>query len=246
MNLNITPRDRALFKYLYENKVATRVQIARDLFGKVTRQTICRRLKKLSLQNYIEFRSSILNDRSIHIYSITQKGVEVIKNEYRHLITEKIKKSDSQNHDLDLVDIRYVIEKFTIAKNYFTENMLTSCSEFAKSENFRQFVDLRSDGVLEIDTPDGSFLVAIEYDINHKAMERYRSKLMDYYFSNQIKALLYICSNMTTLKLLKRVDGEVCKEGFKPKIFYTLKENVQKDAKELLFKNIKGDIFTLR
>ena len=158
---------------------------------------------------------------------------------------EKIKKSDSQTHDLDLVDIRYVMEKFKIVKNYFTENMLNSCIEFSKSESFNQFVNLRSDGVLEIETPNGSFLVALEYDSSDKAPERYRKKLAEYYFSKKIRAVLYICGNKPILNLLKKTDAEIRNDGFIPKIFYLLKENVQRHVKELTFENINGDIFKL-
>lgn len=242
----ITGRDRALFRYLYENKVATRTQIARDVFRGVTRQAISRRLAKLEKNCLIEFRAVVMNKKSRHVYVVTQNGVDQIKGEYKHLITEHVRKSDAYHHDLDLVDIRHCIEKFPMAKSYLTENVLQTCKEFLESEEFYSFVKLRSDGVLEIETPKGCFLVALEYDSTDKSALRYKKKLTDYYFTSSVRAVLYICGTNAIMTLLKRIDKEICSEGFAPKIFYILKKDVQYEATDLAFRNINDAIFRLK
>lgn len=46
-NVEITPRDRKLFKYLFTNKIATNEQIRLDVFNNSSKQVVHRRLDKL-------------------------------------------------------------------------------------------------------------------------------------------------------------------------------------------------------
>lgn len=246
MKLVITERDRKLFQYLFENKIASRRQITRDIFVNISKQTINRRLQKLRDNKYLNVHTVLLKNIVTFVYFVTPKGIREIKDQYRHLITGKTLKSNSPYHDLNLVDIRFQMNRLGLVNNYFSENVLQCCEEFSWSDSFKHFVNLNCDGVMELKTPKGPFLVALEYDFSDKSAERYRSKLLEYYVSLDIRVVLYICENKFIYNLLKRIDQEVCENGFKSKIFYCLRKNIHNCAKGITFTNINNDIFTLR
>jgi len=241
-----TPRDKILFKYLFEHKVAIRRQVALDVFGGATKQTVNMRLSKLVLHKYLDTDAIILSRKATHTYSLGEKGFQELVDDYKYRIANYKGKSDSVQHDLVLVDIMHVLKQKKIVKELYTENMLRGCIELRESKEFTAFSRLKSDGAMKIIGEKGLYNIALEYDVNPKSRERYQKKLLAYYLNRSIQGIIYICNNMQIISLLQSIDNEICKQGYYPKFYYGLIEKLISGKPELTFSNIKSDIFHLK
>ena len=67
-------RDRELFNYLYQVKVATAKQIRRDVFDDVSLTVIYRRLKKLIRKKYIQRIPFFDGKKNISAFSLSKTG----------------------------------------------------------------------------------------------------------------------------------------------------------------------------
>ena len=63
-----------MLQYLFENKVATQEQIARDIFDNGFIQAVSRRLIKLTKAKYVSIKSVIINQNPRKVYSLTYNG----------------------------------------------------------------------------------------------------------------------------------------------------------------------------
>jgi len=122
----VTERDRNLFDYLFENKVATVEDIRHDIFNNASKALVYKRLGKLERSELIQRSAYSLEDKLFHVYSVTEKSYErfivIIKEDIRR----RQLKSDTIEHDLALVDIKRRLKKLVRIKNYFSENQLQS------------------------------------------------------------------------------------------------------------------------
>ncbi len=131
-----------------------------------------------------------------------------------------------------------------MVRNYYTESMFQSCSEFSEQKAFRHFVTLNSDACVELNTPIGTIFVALEYDLSIKSPRRYKAKLKEYYQCNGIKNVIYICENRQILNLVSKTDEMICTD-FNSKIYLCLNEDIQNHKGKMVFSKFNGDIFEL-
>ena len=175
--IEITDRDRLLFKELFENRVMSVDQIRTDIFSKVSQQAISRRLVKLTEYAFIERRTICdLGGSKLSVYLNTQKAIKKMCGEYGHRITSELCKSDSVEHDLRLVDLRRRFMTMKCVTKYHTENVLQSCHEFSDSEDIRPFVIHNTDAVLEIEKNGKKITIGLEFENSEKAFERYTKR----------------------------------------------------------------------
>lgn len=238
-------RDCKLFKYLFENKIATRDQIARDVFKSVGKQVINDRLLKLTKAKYIESSPIVWHKKILFTYELCQNGVQILKRHYPYHITGRGHKSNSIKHDLSLVDLRFAFQRMGLVTNYFTEAMLQSCTEFEDSEDLCQFVAVNSDAVIEVTTTKRVYYFAIEYEASDKAKDRYYKKLTDYHTSGKIPAVLFICKHKAIMKLVKSIEKDICSQGFNRIIYFSMLGNVLNTTGRMQLFNVENKLFEL-
>jgi len=219
----ITGRDILLFEYLHACKVATTKQINRDIF-KTSHATCYQRL-----QRYLDVKclKVVPTDRGrdqSFAYEVTSKGENIVKANFRDLISGDRFRSNSVAHDLTLVDIRNVLISKRVVKDYYTENQIQTYKDFRTEDHLRPFQELQLDAVIKLQKAEQPpILGGIEFESSAKAICRYQEKIRRLYF-NGPTFLLYICGDKTLENKVKRIELAFIKDK-PPKIYYlTVKE----------------------
>ena len=202
------------------------------------------RLGKLVRGGYLT-KQGVFSRKRIHaVYGLTEKGMELVKQNYRFEITNAIYKSDSANHDVGLVDLREKIEKAKMLIGFFPENVLQACGNLVESEEFSHFSRLNSDAVLVLNTPTGKYKVALEFEASLKRNSRYAQKITDYYLAPEIASVFYVCSDNEIASAIRRIDYEVG-EKFEPKVYICGQKIIQEGGFPIPFYNRKNGKFIL-
>lgn len=242
----MTSRDYQLFKFLFRGRIATIEQINQYIFGGIRLQTVGRRLNRLSEKGYVVKTPFVMDCKAKLAYQVSDKGLSEIQSQLKYQVKGRPRKSDSPEHDVTLNDIRYVFDKAEKALQVLSENELQSCEEFSGSQGVKPFVDLNSDGAIQLKKDDEHFYVALEYDASEKSHHRYVEKIGSYYRHSSVPAVLYICKSNHIRKVLKKAETEVLKgQDKKPKFYYATLSDVLAGSEQMSFENLSGRIFKL-
>ena len=245
-NVVLCSRDIRIMRSLFEGKIASQEQIGNHLFPGVSAQTVNRRLLKIIELGLIRRKPIAVDDKVIYAYSLTQHGLTKIKPMLPYRVTTKTTLSECPLHDIALNDIRQAFEAKGTVQNYYTENVLQTCTGFNSDRQFRPFVELNSDAMAEVDTRIGVLNLAIEFDTAHKSKDRYRQKVNAYYVKRGVDGVLYVCASKNILNVLHKVDKEVSdRHKCEHKLYFALLEDVTGAIGELTFTNAKGGIFVV-
>lgn len=242
----ITARDRDIFRFLYESKVATSRQIRARFFPKVSLTFANRRLRLLSKAGWIERAGFTENSDSLtYLLSLTDAAYrQFVRKEGVNDLRCQLR-SDAVDHDVALVDIRGRLENLPMVNRLYTENLLQSCYDYAESDEFKDYVTLHSDALLEVNFQDEHrFLVPLEYEASLKSKDRCRSKLLDYYVKSDAQAVFFICGSKPVLDRMTEIEGEIGQE-FRPKVYFSLLSNVINPAEKVTFTSIQGKSITI-
>lgn len=243
--IELTKRDLEILQFIFERRVATHQQVSIKFFPSPHRCVAHQRLKKICRTGYLDKKCMYGEKKQILFYSLTEKGINVVKKIFRYEITSPNCKSDSINHDIGLVEVRKRLEEMSMVVDYLSESLLQSCEELFESEKFKSFSILNSDAALVIDTKKDQFQVALEYEVSGKAESRYIRKLTDYYLSDKVEAVFYICGNGHIEKLIRSADV-IAGEKYAAKVFTCLEENIQKSSENIQFRNRNNSLFILK
>ena len=233
-------RDRELFNYLYEVKVATTSQIGRDVFKNVTKTVIYRRLKKLIDKKFLVRVSFFNGKRAISAFSLSKTGLRKFildgeRDDY------KIKRclSDSIEHDIILNDIRHLFLGLNQVEDYFSENVLTSGISLGEKEKWEQIKELKElspDGIVLVRRNGKLFFVGVEYEHCLKYSFRYRS-LFYRYHTSRATAVFYICRDKKILKRVIRRESECSQRRQNKKVLFATLEELFSNPKKLTFQS---------
>ena len=237
----ITPRDRDLFLYLFQNKIANVQQIKRDLFPKVAMQTMYVRLGKLRKAGWIESTPYMERKTISSYFNVTPECV-------KHHLEESIEvkggsfKSDSISHDLKLNDIRkYFLGKKRI-KSYFTENELVSNNDLKENRKIASYGSTRVDAVVRVEAKNGDLChLGMEYEHTLKSKKRCREKVRRYYLRPQAEVILFIYRSKSIYNCFKKVEEDFAQQYRRPKLFFLSLKEVTSENHEVIFRNIHGD-----
>lgn len=240
----MTERDQKILISLFKNKVLSLKQI-REYFFKGSHPTYAdKRMRILCYYKYAKKQVHILDDRLILIYSLTPKGLNLIKEYLPINIHQNRYKSDSIIHDLQLASISLHLKDFRSISQIFYESELQSSSDYSNHEELRAFVNLRSDRVLEIKGEEENIFLALENERTLKEKSRYLEKFKDYYAHKKILGVLYICSDDSIIKSLMKIDTEVCTEN-ESKFYFVNISEASKESDKITFKNNLGQTLEL-
>lgn len=242
--LYLTKRDRILFKYLFENKVATRDQINRDIFKTASFKAVNRRLNKLKRSKLIAHRPVALDNKMIYAYEVTRSGLEQSLEIIPDEVEQFTLKSDSIDHDLTLVDLIHHLKRLSGVTSIITENALQCYEDLKTDQTWRSYSYLHCDGVVCMKVNDLNAILALEYDKEIKSKKRYFKKLLDYYGYSEVQAVLYICENKNIKRTILEIDDQISDDG-NSKFFLCLKDEVQNHTGQVTFENSKGQKFII-
>ena len=231
----ITERDKQLFQFLFESKVASNSQLRRSIFPEVSKSTACDRIAKLVTSGWLDKLGFPSGNTFVPIYNITEKTYRT------HVHISEVNdrkaqlKSDVIGHDLALVDIRNRLEKLSSVKKFYTENVILSNYELANSDEIRDLAALRTDAVAELLIQEKyRYVVPIEYEASFKSKARCAKKLRDYYLNYDGHNVLFICRDEALLKRFKEIDRVICQE-FESKMYFALIADVLNESEKVIF-----------
>lgn len=217
-----------------------------DLFLKIARQTVSRRLVKLAEHDFLE-RRLVDNRRGKgeSVYLNTPAALKEIQDCYTHQVSKPLCKSDSVEHDLQLVDLRRRIQAFPSVTGYFTENMLQACGKFGDLESIEPFVRNNTDVVLEVLKNGKKVTIGLEFERSEKAFERYTRKLVSYHSDVRTPIIFYICTTARIRETIAQAESGIIGKN-PPRCFFAMAEDVLRHEGKCTFVSINGDKITLQ
>ncbi len=240
----IGTRDREIFNFLYQNKVASFQQIVERYFPDVKKKSAYSSVARLVEAKYLVKMARIEHGRPTIAFSLSDKCFR----QFFHLEADssmrKQFKSNSIEHDIALVDIQKRIRESSVFVSYLTENMLQSKSELLACLPVSDFIDLRTDAAFELSHKDKSYFLGLEYEASFKFSSRYRSKLLSYHSKPKIGIVIFVCANRQIVRSLMKVEKQYCSQ-FYSKIYYCTLDNLLNRNEKMTFFNIKNKSFII-
>ena len=233
-------RDHKLFDFLYQFKVATVDDIRALIFDGIGRQNVYSRLKELVQLKLIQKVPYQRAGRFLAAYSLTDKCFKkLVCTEGERASLRKQFKSGKVEHDLSIVTIYRRLIQSPVVANFLAENVLMSNSAIIRSLDLEEWLKNSPDGILIHESSKGRYLLPFECELSIKAGFRYETKLINYYQSEKVPAIIYICGNAKVKDTIRRVEKRYCHQ-YPPKVFYGLLEDGQKQGSPWIFSNRKS------
>lgn len=237
----ITKRDEKLFRYLFVNKVATVVDIQKDIFNLICLKTVHRRLMRLSNEKFIEAQAQREYGNRM-IYSLSKKGLKEYIADEKSLKRIQLK-SDSINHDLAVLSIKRRFKTFKMVNGFYSENLFRSgmMDEIGEIKNLKE---LRPDAILKIEIAKKTLFLPIEYEASMKYSNRYDKILRKYYLSTYVPAVIFISKfNSIQKKVLQKEANKYSKGGHK--FYYITEEDVFSNTTRLKLSNNQKEVLLI-
>ena len=237
----ITQRDEQLFRYLFANKVASRVHLQEDIFANTSKQAVHRRLDKLITGGFLET-NYLRGNANRLIYSLSKKsllkfigGPEELKRLQR--------KSDSIPHDLGLLEIKRKLRKCHFVDAYLSENILVS-GLFDDEGDVKEIRKVNPDAIVKVSAASDTFYFPVEYEASAKFAKRYDKLIARYYLIDEVKAVLFISKNAAIQSKVIRAENKRCQKS-SGKFFYCLYQNVMELGEKAQFINNQNQILLM-
>jgi hypothetical protein len=237
--LMLQERDTRILKFVYASRVASYSQILKRYFKGCHRTAAYRRIRHLRKENFLKLESTVVYDKVLEYFRITEKAWEQICDSWPFTIDSPYFKSESPSHDLRLNSIFFCFEKLKSFKIFLPENLLQSSSALKADMKFRDLARLHADGALVLMGPDGqTYVYGIELELSKKAPDRYQEKLQSYYRADGIDGVIYITADQEIENSLAKIDSDLCKQ--RDSILYLASEtDVLNASHRMYFKNAK-------
>lgn len=242
-NFVLTDRDMNVLNLTFRFKTVNLSDIQAWCFKETHYSAVTRRMRKLESLKLIR-RNLIFNKdkRASALFELTPLGLTKIKS-FGHSILRNQIRSNYPEHDLNLVKLVKWLSGLKTINSIITENELLGLEIHQNEESLREFIELKPDGVLNLNLKGHSFRVALEYELHAKSQSRWKDKLGNYYLAETIDAVLYFCATASMMKKLMEVDRELTTNR-NSKMFFFLFEGPIEDQ-SLGLKNSKGEEFVL-
>jgi len=243
LGMYITKRDKALFDYLFLHKIATVVQIDRDVFRLGDLPHVHRRIRTLVKHGYLKTTTTTQRGRPKFAYYLSDRA-------FQSFIADRTQrqwaqlKSDSPDHDVVLTDIRRRFLELKNLRQFITENAIEAELDCSKGLPVHAFQEMHSDGAAVYIAKGETFYIAIEYEDAQKAKARYAEHLAAYYVRNEIDCVIYVVREPSLRNVLVEVDESLSHDR-NSKLFVGNLADVLNPKKSLIFKNSHKEIFQL-
>lgn len=228
-----TDKDVQLIKYLHFYRGALFEQIKRDIYNKPADTTIYSRLQKLKDYQYIQSKYTRHNGQK-KAFGITQKAFNEFVDPLKDAKLVELS-SKSIDHDVDLVDIAFYLRKLNNIKQYLSENILHTWSNYKDDKSLLPIIENRSDAAIKVEINEKLFWVALEYESSLKSTARYRQIINDIHSQVSLPLVLYVTKDETIRNSLISIEKKYFNDK-KPKLFYNCLNNL-KQNKNIVFTN---------
>lgn len=241
--LVLTSRDREIFKFLFQCKIATTKDIQKAFFLKKNIGTTRNRLTKLYKFGYIN-RNVVERRPGKWIYAcyLSKEGFKEMRQASPFKIVRQELKSDAPAHDLSLVRLKLKMAGTPSIKSWYSENELQSYQDLQEHCDFEPYYKSRTDIVIDVFNNDKSKskLFGLEYEERPKMTSRIRDKFEGYLSKDDIFRLIYVSKEqsiqdklMTTLKEIEAHTG-------KDKFYFATMNEILSAQNKFTFENING------
>lgn len=239
----LTDRDLLFFRFLFNHKVASVVQIKNYCYPTANIFNVRKRLRRLVDNHYLTEEAAAYADKMFRVFSLTHKGFRALLLVNPLRIYRKQLKSNSIIHDHVLVDIAHYLKQLRGTQYYLTENEI-QCINFEKDFELNDYIKINSDAYLRLERGDYLFDIAIEYEHSQKSKEKYIHLAIDYYLSPSIDHVFYFYRNDWVKNAIVELEEEYYPEC-KPKFLFSKIDAHFYPKKNLSFKNRKGQEMTV-
>jgi hypothetical protein len=179
-----------------------------------------------------------------YIYSLTKNGFRLVQKYLDISLTSSRIKSDSEEHDLDLLDIRNIFLRKKIVHDYYAENQIQSYINFNEDSDLNLFQRLRFDALAFCKRGEKEAYFGIQYERSRKNQNIIKRIMTDYYTESSLSFVLYVCENNIIETQLKKAELEVSKESDK-KLYFIQFDDLKNADKVLKFKNQNNEILQI-
>ena len=232
-------RDKKLFDLLYQFKVATVDDIRALAFNHIGKCHVYRRLKELDQMGHIQKVLCQKNMRYQTAYSLTRATFKKLLPEAKTGIAKDEYLSDKIEHDLSLLAIYRRLIQSPRIESFLTENILKANASEIDTCDIKDWTKHRPDAILIDQTPQGRYFLPLECELSVKKRFRYETKLMRYYQTEKIPAVIYICGDDKVKKVISQTEEKYC-QGYRPKVFYGILDQWPNPPAQLALENRKG------
>lgn len=223
--MNLTERDQSLLLDLKEYALL-RTRTVRDRhFSGVAMTTVLRRLRRLEGEGYIQ-RIEGLPTAQV-AWALTDKSAERLlprasKIHFPRFILD---------HDLNLTDLRLLLEAHGIARSWKPEHEIRS--RVAQTQGLRRTGDRNiPDGLMGVEIRGEPRTVAIEMELTAKSQDRYRRILGDYHSKRSLWGVWYIVHRHTIGRQIDRAAKGSGYFGRQPYILWSMLDEVMRNPLE--------------
>lgn len=207
-NIKITDRDKKIFMYLFENRLATNLDILHKFYAGKNKRNSRKRLEKLKRNGFIAMAASEgLKQR--FFYYLTLKGLETIYSD-GHFFKGFRLKSPNPHHDYALASLRNVLKESKMIHEYYTENMIQSDIKDCFVEKiFKDDGNFSPDALFVTKSKGEKFYNTVELELTQKGVNFYRRKIRKYYLNEKISYVLFISNSKTIEKKVMQTEKQL-------------------------------------
>ncbi|MCY4645015.1 MAG: replication-relaxation family protein [Bacteriovoracales bacterium] len=210
--LFLTQRDKKIFQFLFEHRLATLKDIEERFFPAKNTRDVQKRLKKLREARLIG-RDQSINLSCGFFYFLLPRGLKNLYPQGRFLEGIRLKGPNIE-HDYTLIKVRKILEQARFIHRYYTENMTTSDLFFPESSDiFGDDRSFRPDAVFVTMNDKGPLFNALELEVQQKDKKRYREKIQKYYFNEKIDYVFLIFSSESIRKAVMNMEKFLYPKG---------------------------------
>lgn len=215
----LTKRDLGLVKLISQLAIMTTNQIGRTVFLGIATTTVLRRLRILEKGKYLQRIEGLPNYELA--WCLTNKGAEAVgylnpKTHFNRL---------SLPHEVQLVDLRLILEGQGVARSWIPEHEVRS--QMARKHGLSRMRNKSvPDGIMGIEYQDIMESVAVELELHYKNQCRYRDIFWSYREKTNVKAVWYFVQSKSLGEHLAKLWIKHIGKSSGPWFFWSLLEDV--------------------
>lgn len=183
-----TLRDQNILKRLGDFGVLTTAQVAKDFFPNTAMTTVRRRMRALEKAEMI-YRVDGLDFGGVG-WALTKNAAKKLG----QLHGARRFSRNSLKHDVALSEVRNVLEKAGLARNWVPEHVLKT-KALSKNRHRRDDSAFVPDAIFSLKGGDRTRVVALEVELHAKSKERYETILSRYKYKNSLSAIWYLVTS---------------------------------------------------
>ena len=237
--LQFTERDKEIFQFMFENRMATTMDIMHRFFNQNARRNVIRRLKKYKKAGLVGMDSSP-DLKQIYFYFLKNAGIKKLYPEAEFLDGNR-PKSSNHVHDSTLMEVRNIFSESRMTHEYYTENMLMANDtlEYKPSNMFSGDDDVRLDAIFVMKADKRVMLNAVELELSEKSRNRYIDLIQRYYLNQKIPYVIFISATKNIEKKVMALENKLYPKG-NTKFYYGNLKDFKKKKLPFIFKSCRG------